>query len=325
MDAVQTLVLAVGLQACDIITCPRPTGLCSTLFALIFKDPSTSESYNLNLDMTDKDNDPNQTASSVYTEESQPQATESNGTDTVQDRQTRFKALQARAKRSAQHNLKEAAAESQRLATDPNALSTISRQHATASHNLLKADTAAAGEDFERKRAWDWTIEESEKWDKRMEKKAKNQDNVAFQDYRQDSRKVYKRQMRDLKPDLEKYEKDKTEALAKAAANGSLEIVEGDNGELIVVDNNSTFYSTVDSTDFASHKPDKAAVDRLVKDLEKAEAVRMEKRRKRRGGEDDSDVTYINDKNKQFNQKLARFYNRVGFIVIKMDIVLIVY
>lgn len=244
-------------------------------------------------------------------EEPQIQTTESNDTGGVQDRQARFKALQARAKKSAQNNLKEAAAESQRLATDPNALSAISRKHAVASHNLLKADTAAAGEDFERKRAWDWTIEESEKWDKRIEKKAKHRDNVAFQDYREDSRKVYKRQMRELKPDMEKYEKEKAEALEKAAANGSLELVEGENGELIVVDSDSAFYSTADSTDFTSHRPEKAAVDRLVKDLEKAEAVRMEKRRKRRGGDDDQDVTYINDKNKQFNQKLARFYNKV--------------
>jgi pre-mRNA-splicing factor SYF2 len=189
-------------------------------------------------------------------------------------------------------------------------LNTLSRKHAFASHNLLKADTEEAGEDFERKRAWDWTIDESEKWDKRMGKKQRHRDDVAFQDYRQDARKVYKRQLRELQPDLEGYEREKMAAVEKAAASGGLEIVETNDGELVAVDKNGTFYSTADSTDFVENKPDRAAVDKLVSDLHKAEEVRLKKRRDRRG-DDDPDVTYINEKNKQFNQKLARFYNKV--------------
>ena len=249
--------------------------------------------------------------------------------DKNKERQERFKALQARAasfshtrsgrnsanfrgqQKSAKTNLKEAAAESQRLATDPNILSSLSRKQAFASHNLLKADTAAAGEDFERKRAWDWTIDEAEKWDKRMDKKEKHREDVAFQDYTQDARKIYKRQLRELQPDLEGYEKEKAAAVQKAALSGGLEIVETDDGELVAVDKNGTFYSTADSTDFIENKPDKAAVDRLVNDLRKAEETRLRKRRDRGKGEDDGDVTFINDKNKQFNQKLARFYNKV--------------
>ncbi|KAM0800931.1 SYF2 splicing factor-domain-containing protein [Usnea florida] len=230
--------------------------------------------------------------------------------DKNQERKERFKALQARAQKSAQKNLKEAAAESQRLATDPNILSSLSRKQAFASHNLLKADTAAAGEDFERKRAWDWTVDESEKWDKRMEKKEKHREDVAFQDYTQDARKIYKRQLRELKPDMEGYEKEKAAAVQKAALNGGLEIVETEDGELVAVDKSGSFYSTADSTDFIENKPEKAAVDRLVNDLRKAEEVRLRKRRDRGKGEDDGDVTFINDKNKQFNQKLARFYNK---------------
>ncbi|KAL2047401.1 hypothetical protein N7G274_001422 [Stereocaulon virgatum] len=230
--------------------------------------------------------------------------------DKIKDRQERFKALQARAQKSAKTNLKEAAAESQRLATDPNLLSSLSRKQAFASHNLLKADTAAAGEDFERKRAWDWTINESEKWDKRMGKKEKHREDVAFQDYTQDARKIYKRQLRELQPDLDMYEKEKAAAVQKAALSGGLKIVETDDGELAAVDKNGTFYSTADSTDFIENKPEKSAVDRLVKDLQKAEETRLKKRRDRGKGDDDGDVTFINDKNKQFNQKLARFYNK---------------
>ena len=169
--------------------------------------------------------------------------------------------------------------------------------------------------DFERKRAWDWTVEESEKWDRRMDKKARHREDVAFQDYTQDSRKVYKRQLRELQPDLERYEKEKIAAVQRAAMSGGLEIIETDDGELVAVDKDGTFYTTADTTDFVENKPDRAAVDRLVSDLRKAEESRLRKRRDRGKGDDDPDVTYINDKNKQFNQKLARFYNKVSYIM----------
>lgn len=230
----------------------------------------------------------------------------------AKERMERFKALQARAKSGAEKNLKEATRESHRLATDPNLLTSLNRKSAVAQHNLMKADAEAAGEDFERKRAWDWTIDESEKWDKRLKKKGAHRDDQAFQDYRQDSRKVYKRQIGNLKMDLEGYEKQKMQAVEKAAASGGLEIVETDDGELVAVDKDGTFYSTADSTGFVEHKPPKDAVDRLVKDLQQAEEARLKKRKEKMASNgDDGDVTYINDKNKQFNQKLNRFYNKV--------------
>lgn len=127
-------------------------------------------------------------------------------------------------------------------------------------------------------------------------KKEKHRDDVAFQDYRQDSRKVYKRQLREMKPNMEVYEKEKAAAVQKAAVSGGLEVVETDDGELVAVDKNGTFYSTADSTDFIENKPEKAAVDRLVTDLRQAEETRLRKRRDRGKGEEDGDVTYINDK-----------------------------
>lgn len=234
---------------------------------------------------------------------------ESEAARKARERMEKFKALKARAKSAADSNLKETAAESARLAADPAKLSSLSRKHAFAAHNLLKADTEAAGEDFERKRAWDWTVEESEKWDKRMEKKQRHRDNVAFQDYREEARKVYKRQLREMQPDLEAYERQKMAAIERAAASGGLELVETNDGEIVAVDKHGTFYSSADSTDFVENKPDRAAVDKLVNNLKKAEEIRLKKRRERRG-EDEPDVTYINEKNKQFNQKLARFYNK---------------
>ena len=166
----------------------------------------------------------------------------------------------------------------------------------------MKVDTAAAGEDFERKRAWDWTIEESEKWDKRMAKKERHREDVAFQDYRQDARKIYKRQLRELNPDLEGYEKDKAATVQRAVATGGMEVVETEDGELIGVDKNGAFSAAADRTDFFENKPPKANVDRLVADIKKAEETRLRKRRERGRGDEDGDVTYINEKVGAFEQ-----------------------
>ncbi|RYP65283.1 hypothetical protein DL769_006362 [Monosporascus sp. CRB-8-3] len=235
-----------------------------------------------------------------------------NPADKAKERMARFRALQARAKTSSDQNLQEATKESQRLATDPTALTALHRRRDIAAHKLLKAETEEGGEDFERKRAWDWTAEESERWDRRLRKKAAHRDNNAFQDYRAEGVKVYKRQVRDMAaPDLERYARDKMAAIERAAASGGLDIVETEDGELVAVDRDGSFYSTADSTAFVENRPDRAAVDRLVSDLRKAEEVRMRKRRERMAKNgDDGDVTYINEKNKQFNQKLSRFYNK---------------
>lgn len=114
-----------------------------------------------------------------------------------------------------------------------------------------------------------------------------------------------------LRPDMERYAKEKMAAIEKAAASGGLDIVETEDGELIAVDKDGSFYTTTDSTSFTSNKPDKEAVDRLVADMRRAEAQTLKKRKERMAKNgDDGDVTHINEKNKQFNQKLARFYNK---------------
>ncbi|KAF2758372.1 SYF2-domain-containing protein [Pseudovirgaria hyperparasitica] len=242
----------------------------------------------------------------------QIETNDGNTRDSAADRMARFKALKARQAQSRKDNMKASTMEAKKMATDHEMLTKLQRQRENASHKLLKADTEASGEDFERKRAWDWTVEESEKWDRRMDKKARHKGDVAFQDYRQDARKVYKRQLREMDaPDLQAYKKEKADKIQEAAQKGELEIIEAEDGELVAVDNEGNLFSTADSLgDFTKNKPDKAAVDRLVSDLKKAEEIRMRKRRDRGLEEEGGDVTYINQKNKQFNEKLARFYNK---------------
>lgn len=236
-----------------------------------------------------------------------------------EDRMARFKALKSRATASARSNLAEAKAEANRAAVDPSLLANLSRRSAVASHNLMKADTEEDGGKgaFERKRAWDYTIEESERWDERMDKKKSARQNNAFQDYSAEAGKIYERQIRELEKSAAKdgrnredYERQKQEIIETAARSGGLEIVEMEDGEMVAIDRDGRFYADKDNTGFTEQKPKKENVDRLVDDLRKAEEVRLKKRKERGRDVDEGDVTYINDKNKQFNMKLARFYDR---------------
>ncbi|KAF3906175.1 hypothetical protein ABW20_dc0100848 [Dactylellina cionopaga] len=233
-------------------------------------------------------------------EESSPQSEEPKLDPAAQDRLARFKALQARAKTSVDKNRKEVYAERKRQAMDPREITLLQRKKADAEMKLEKATVVEDGGDFERKRAWDWTVEESEKWDKRLEKKKKRAEDAAFKDYRQNAKKVYKRQLQNVEPDLETYAKER----AKVAKDG--QIYETEDGELVAIDESGEFYADGASLAFVDNKPPRAAVDKLVADLKKADEIRIKRQKKG----DDDDITYINDKNKQFNQKLARYYNK---------------
>ncbi|KAK0279819.1 Pre-mRNA-splicing factor SYF2 [Friedmanniomyces endolithicus] len=232
------------------------------------------------------------------------------------DRASRFAALRARNQASRKENLRETKSEAKRASTDPTQLTALNRKRDIAQHKLLKAEVEESGEDFERKRAWDWTIEESERWDAKLAEKARGREGVAFQDYSREAGKVYERQVGMLeKAGFEErrgaYEKEKAAAVDRAVRAGGLEIVEAEDGELIAVDKDGSYYSTADSISHVQNKPERAAVDRLVADIKKSEEVRLKKRRERgMQDEGDRDVTYINEKNKQFNMKLARFYDK---------------
>lgn len=79
------------------------------------------------------------------------------------------------------------------------------------------------------------------------------------------------------------------------------------NGQIIkrqdmLVSNNSALT-------YGEHKPDDAALDRVASHLN-SEAAMRNKRSRARPDDADAEVNYINDKNKHFNKKIARFYDK---------------
>jgi pre-mRNA-splicing factor SYF2 len=244
--------------------------------------------------------------------ESTPNTTAPTPTDpkaALAARMARFKTLQAQketGRKATEKEVRDAEDRSSRLTQ----ISKLQDAHDKASYKLLKSEDP----DFERKRNWDYTVEESESWDKRMAKKARSRDNVAFADYTTEANKIYKRQIGQMgKVDLEAYAAQKAEKLQRQVHQGLLQLIESDNGDLYTVNPLNNQINTPAEEGYAhDHKPSKEAVDRLVEDLEKGERARLKARAARgvRDEQDTGDVTYINQKNKQFNDKLTRFYNK---------------
>jgi pre-mRNA-splicing factor SYF2 len=224
-------------------------------------------------------------------------------------RMARFKSLQAQkvtGRKATEKEVRDAEDRSARLAQ----ISKLQDAHDKANYKLLKSEDP----DFERKRNWDYTVEESESWDKRMAKKARSRDNVAFADYTKEANKVYKRQIKQMdKVDLDAYASQKAEKLQRQVQSGLLQLIESPDGDLYTVNPlNNQINTPAEESYSHDHKPSQEAIDKLVGDLDKGERARLKARAARgiRDEQDGGDVTYINQKNKQFNDKLTRFYNK---------------
>ncbi len=171
-------------------------------------------------------------------------------------------------------------------------------QKQRAEFELAKLEAEASNEDFERQRAWDWTVEESEKWDKRMAEKKDREENGGFQDYSQAAERAYLKEMREFKPDVKSYLQSQIKDLQK---NNIKEVITTENGQIIVS-------GDTEPTRYGEHKPSKSDIDRLVGQVKKGDERRMKRRRD--SDENETTVNYINETNKQFNKKLARHYDK---------------
>lgn len=222
--------------------------------------------------------------------------------DKKKAQQDRLNALRRRKTESAQSNRKEVHKEHAQNVAQANAklASKVEKERVQAELELAKLEDKHAGVDFERRRAWDWTVEESEKWDDKVAARKAAKDTAHFSDFSTAAERAYLKEIGDLKPDLVAYQKEKLEGLRKNAT-----LIEGADGETIMYNPDG---SGVNALDSLHGKPSKEAVDRLVDKLKKDDARRMKRRRQPDDG--DEHVTYINEKNKQFNKKLSRHYDK---------------
>jgi pre-mRNA-splicing factor SYF2 len=107
-------------------------------------------------------------------------AQDDTASESASARAERFKGLRAKLAASTKANHADVIAEHKRMKVNPVQITKIERKKAEAELKLAKFDAEETGDDFERKRAWDWTIEESLAWDRRNEGKQINRDEAGF-------------------------------------------------------------------------------------------------------------------------------------------------
>ncbi|KAK4053099.1 Pre-mRNA-splicing factor SYF2 [Microbotryomycetes sp. JL201] len=256
-------------------------------------------------------------------EQDQDDAQAGQATASVDDRMAKMRALRERMTESARANRQDLISEVNTHRERARNLAKLERKRKLAEAMGEKREAEETGQDLERKRAWEYSIEDNEKWDKKQARKQRRGD-FSFTgthsvyswrldgtdcwlftatDYDDIARRKYKKDMDAFKPDLSSYNKQRSAAEASAAITG------GTNSSALVPGSAGDLYRDANSFVYADHKPSEDAIDRVIHKINLDLDKRQKRSRERK--EDDGDITYINEKNKQFNKKLARYYDAV--------------
>ncbi|KAF8328687.1 SYF2 splicing factor-domain-containing protein [Cantharellus anzutake] len=242
---------------------------------------------------------------------------------TMEERQAKLEALRSKIRLTAQANHTDRIEEHNRHRVSAREQARLERERKLAETLREKADAEEAGEDLERKRNWEYSIEENDEWEKRLKRKAGRAD-FQFHDANDAARKKYKKDLDLLKPDLAAYNRQKeaalglvpgalsklskeeqTKTLIKAASSTSSTSITPISATLAAED----LYRDANTLQYGDNKPSEEAIDRVVAKLN----LDLDKRGKfsrKRLNDDEGDITYINEHNKVFNKKIARYYDK---------------
>ncbi|GAA5927043.1 hypothetical protein JCM10213_005564 [Rhodosporidiobolus nylandii] len=230
-------------------------------------------------------------------------ATGSGSGMSMEDRMAKLQQLRQRMNDSARANRQDVIAEVNATRASARTLARLERKRAQAEAMGEKQRAAEEGEDLERKTNWEYSIEDNEKWDKKMAKKGRRAQ-FEFTDYDDVARRKYKKDLDDFKPDLAAYNKQREAALQSSA------LVAAASGSELTTTDNTGLYRDANSFVYADHKPTEDQIDRVIGKLN-ADLDKRQKRSRKRENEDEGDITWINEKNRMFNRKLARYYDDV--------------
>lgn len=187
------------------------------------------------------------------------------------------------------------------------------RQRKLAETLRSKADAEERGEDVDRAKNWEWTIEENENWEKKLARKARRAD-FEFHDDAHAARRRYKKDIDHIKPDLVAYNKQKEIAMGLAPgslvafdpAAGSSQLVQTSQEQQLAAAN---LYRDANTLIYGDNKPSEDAIDRVISKINQ-DIDKKGKFSRKRLNEDEGDITYINEHNRVFNKKIARYYDK---------------
>jgi len=146
-------------------------------------------------------------------------------------------------------------------------LARLEKQRRLADTLREKVDAEDAGEDLERKKNWEYSLEENDEWEKRKSRKERRS-NFQFNgqyapslcyrvwwlkvwglDYEDAARRRYKKDIDYLKPDIEAYRKQK-------------EATQGTSSSALMA--SEDLYRDANSLIYADNKPSEDAIDRVI-------------------------------------------------------------
>ncbi|KAI6038668.1 SYF2 splicing factor-domain-containing protein [Pisolithus marmoratus] len=243
----------------------------------------------------------------------------------MEDRRAKLDQLRARMRTTTKANRQSLIEESARAKLTARDMARLERQKKLAEMLRTQAEAEERGEDVERAKNWEWTIEENENWERKLARKARRAD-YEFHDDVHAAHRRYKKDLDFLKPDMEIYNKQKEQALGLAAgtllksgsstpsgSSSALTMFDPSGGQMVptveqrmAVD---AFYRDANTLLYADNKPSEDAIDRVVSKLNR-DVDKKAKFSRKRHNEDEGDITYINERNRVFNKKIARYYDK---------------
>lgn len=260
--------------------------------------------------MTDTESPPNESTE-----------TKSEGKMTLEERKAKMQQLRKKLRSSEQANRAAVVEESAKAKIGAREAARLERQRQLAEVLRQKADAEERGDDVERLKNWEYTVEENDEWEKKKARKARRAD-FEFHDDAHAARRKYKKDLDYLKPDLAAYNKQKEIALglapgtlSKAGQSSSSALTQFDPSGGQVVSSvqqqlaAESLYRDANTLLYADNKPSEDAIDKVVEKMNQ-DIDKKKKFSRKRHNEDEGDITYINERNRVFNKKIARYYDK---------------
>lgn len=239
---------------------------------------------------------------------SEPSPSSSASTRTLADRQAMFERLKQAKNQAGQANARALVqAERQKTNNPSRPTEYRARKLANAQTELERMDAQARGDDPERVAHWHYSIEETEKWNAKLDNKAERKDQGAV-DHTTEAERAYARKIRALPhQDGKKNHNVHHLATVGASTGSSAHVTDG----LAAADDDLDAVPQPNPQEehYGSHNPSNDAVDAVVKHMSTEAATRASRSRKR-AVDPDAEITYINERNKAFNDRVSRFYDR---------------
>ncbi|KDR77240.1 hypothetical protein GALMADRAFT_66780 [Galerina marginata CBS 339.88] len=230
---------------------------------------------------------------------------------TIEERRAKLDELRKKMAASSKANRSSLVNEAAKAKVTARDAARLERQRKLAETLRLKADAEDRGEDVERQKNWEYTIEENDEWEKKLARKKRRAD-FEFHDDAHAARRRYKKDLDHIKPDLVAYNKQK--AIAMGLNSGSLVGFnpEAGSSELAAISQEQklaaeNLYRDANTLIYGDSKPSEDAIDRVVGKINKEYKGKFSRKRL---NEEEGDITYINEHNRVFNKKIARYYDK---------------